>query len=102
MRVHHLNKHNVLTISGAKLFDGLIEKCLRRIWGGILDIAAFKELQRPVTTSFDYPHLGIGLTSAADTVAAAFIASSATCDKLVNMASTRSILHGLRRYAFAK
>ena len=90
------------TISGAKLLDGLTEKCLRRILGATLNTAAFKEPQLPVTTSSDYPHLGTGLTSAADTVAAAFTASSATCDKLVCMAFTGSLLQGLRGYAFAK
>ena len=90
------------TITGSKLFDGLIEKCLRRILGGALDTADFKELQLPVTTRFDYPHLGIWPTSAADTAAAAFIASSAAYDKLVSIALTGSILQGLRGYAFAK
>ena len=90
------------TITGAKLFDGLIEKCLRRILGGTFNTAVFKELQLPVSTSSDYPHLGIGLTSAADTAAAAFIASSAACDKLVSIALTGSMLQGLDGYAFAR
>ena len=90
------------TITGAKLFDGLIEKCLRLILGGILDTDVSKELQLPDTTSFDYPHICIGLTSAADTAAAAFIGSSAACDKLVSMAMAGSILQGPRGYAFAK
>ena len=67
-----------------------------------MDTAVFKEPQLPVITSSDYPHLGIGVTSAADTSAAAFIASSAACEKLVSMALTGSILQGLRGYAFAK
>ena len=67
-----------------------------------MDTAVFKELQLLVTNSSDYPHLSIGLTSSADTGAAAFIASSAAYDKLVSMALTRSILQGLREYAFAK
>ena len=87
---------------GAKLFDGLIEKCHGRILGGTLDKAVFKELQLPVNTSSDNPHLGIGLTSASDTAAAAFIASSTACGKLVSVALTGSILQGLRGYAFAK
>ena len=90
------------TITGAKPFDGLIEKCLRRILGGTLDTAVFKELQLPVTSSSDYPHLVIGLISAADIAAVAFIASSAACDKLVTMSLTESILQGLRGYAFVK
>ena len=90
------------SITGAKLFDGLIEKCLRRILGGTLDTAVFKELQLPVNTSADYPHISIGLTSPPDTAAAAFIASSMACDKLVSMALTGSILQGLRGYPFAK
>ena len=67
-----------------------------------MDIAVFKELELPATTSSEYPHLGIGLTSAGDTAAAAFIASSAACDKPVSVAFTGSILQGLRGYAFAK
>ena len=90
------------TITRAKLFDGLIEKCLRRILGGTLDTAVFKELQHPVTTSSDYPHLGMALTSVADTAAAAFNASSATCEKLTSMALTGSILQGQRGYSSAK
>ena len=90
------------TIMRVKLFDGLIEKFLRRILGGTLETAVFKELQLQVTTSSDYPQLGIGLTSAADTAVATFIASSAACDKLVSMALTGSILLGLHGYAFEK
>ena len=90
------------TITGAKLFDRLIEKCLRRILGCTLDTAVFKELQLPVTTPSDYPHLGIGPTSATDRAAAAFFPSSAACDMLVSMALTGSILQALRGYAFAK
>ena len=66
------------------------------------DTAVFKELHLPVIASSDCPHLGIGLNSAEDTAAAAFISSSAPCDKLVSMALTGSILQGLRGYAFAK
>ena len=75
---------------------------LRRILVGALDTAVFKELQLPLTTSSDYPHLGVGLISAADTAAAAFIASSTACEKLVSMALKGSTFQGLREYAFAR
>ena len=67
-----------------------------------MDTSVFKEPQLRVTTGSEHPHLGIGLTYAADTAAAAFIASSADCDKLVSMVLTESILQGLCGYAFAK
>ena len=84
------------TIAGAKLFDGLIGKCLRRILPSTLDTVVFKERQLPITTSSHYLHLSIGLTSAADTAAADFITSSASCNKLVSMVSIGSTLQGLR------
>ena len=96
------------TASGAVVFDNLLEKCMRRILGGTLDYEVFKELQLPMKTDPEHPHLGIGLTSACDTAASAFISSAAGCNKLVEMALMGSAVKGhsvvgtrtlIRRYA---
>ena len=50
------------TKSGAELFDELVEKSLRHIVGGVLDIDIFRELQLPtdVKANCQNPTLGLG------------------------------------------
>ena len=88
--------------SGAALFDNLLEKCMRRILGGTLDSEVFKELQLPMKTNPEHPHVGIGLTSACDTAASAFLSSASCCNKLMEMAVIDSAAKGAEQYCFAK
>ena len=82
------------TASGAALFDNLLENCMRRILGGTLDSAVFKELQLLMKTNPEHPHIGIGLILACDTAASAFLSSASACNKLVEMALTGSAVRG--------
>ena len=90
------------TASGAALLDNLMEKCMRRILGGTLDSEVLKELQRPLKTNPEHPHIGIGLTSACNIAASAFLSSASGCDKLVEKVLTGSAAMGLGQYYFAK
>ena len=83
------------TGSGAALFDNLMEKFMPRILGGTLDSEVFKELQIPMRTNPEHPHIGIGFTSACDTAASAFLSSASRCNKLVEMAVTGSAVKDL-------
>ena len=85
------------TASGAALFDNLLEKCMRRILGGAQESEVFKDLQLPMKTNHEHPHIGIGLPSACDTAASAFLSSTSGCKKLVEMALTDSAVTGMFR-----
>ena len=69
-------------LKGARLFDEIMEDALRRLLGGVLDSEMFKELQLPVNDKKDQPTFGVGLTSAANTAAAAFLASASLTKRL--------------------
>ena len=75
---------------------------MRRILGGTLDSEVFRELQFPMETNPEHPHIGIGLTSACDTAASAFPSSASCCNKLVYMEPTGSAAKGLGQYCFVK
>ena len=53
-------------------------------------------------TNPEHPHTGIGLTSACNTAASAFLSSSSACDKLMEMALDGSAVKILGQYCFAK
>ena len=90
------------TASRAALFDNLLKKCMRRILGGTLDCEVFEELQLAMKTNPKHPHIRIGLTSAPDTAASAFLSSASACNKLVEMALMGSAAKGFGQYCFAK
>ena len=75
---------------------------MRRIMGGTLHSEVFKELQLPMKTNPEHPHIGIGLISACDTPATAFLSSASACNELAEMAQTGSAVRGLDQYCFAK
>ena len=76
------------TKSGAHVFYELVEKSLRHIVGGVLDIEIFRELQllAEVKPNCQNQTLGLGLTSATTTAASAFLSSAASCNALVGNA----------------
>ena len=75
---------------------------MRRILGGTLDSEVFKELQLPMKTNPERSHIGIGLTSACDIAASAFLSQASGCNKLVEMALTGSTVKGVGQCCFAK
>ena len=90
------------TASGAALFDNLLEECMRRILGGALDSEVFKELQLPMKTNPEHPHIGIRLTSAWGTAASAFLSSASGRNKILEMALTSSAVKRFGQYYFAE
>ena len=53
-------------------------------------------------TNPEHPHIGIGLTSACDIAASAFLSQASGGNKLVQMALTGSTVKGLGQCCFAK
>ncbi len=82
-RVNYLLRIALLrcTASGALAFDRMMEDSTRTLLGGVLLRATFREIQ--LTVRSEVPTFGIGLTSAAETAAAAYLASLALVCKLL-------------------
>ena len=79
----------------ARLFDVFLESTFRRLVGGTLYSKIYKELQLPLKTSSEFPHLGIGLTSAEETATSVFLSSAVGCNNLVEQAVVDTSLKGL-------
>eukprot|EP00171_Calliarthron_tuberculosum_P010506 IDg10506t1 len=80
---------STLVMRGAMLFDSMIEDALRRLLGGTLPHATFRELQLPVNTP--QPSFGVGLQSAESCASAAFLCSQSLCARLLRLLVPRDI-----------
>lgn len=73
------------TAGDAAVFDSMMERCARTLARAGLDTEVFRELQLPVKPlDAKKPSLGIGLTSAKNIAAAAFLVSSSAANRLHN------------------